>query len=101
MTAELVYAGVLTPEAAKTADYRSVLTRAIGQHEKVKVDTLLLDLQPGDRFLLCSDGLHEYIEGEAWLDRAMSAGDDLEKLTDELVAHASDAVAPTTSAWWW
>jgi len=31
----------------------------------------------------------------------MSAGDDLEKLTDELVAHASDAVAPTTSAWWW
>ena len=91
LAAELIEAGMMTVEMAEGSRYRSVLTRAIGQHESVKVDTLLLDLRPGDRFLLCSDGLSEYIADEAWLARVMAAGDDMEKLTDELVDHANDA----------
>ena len=92
LAAELIKGGVLTPETAKGNRYNSVLTRAIGNQESVQVDTLLLDVLPGDRFLLCSDGLSEYIEDEAWLARVMDASvDDFEELPDVLVAHANDA----------
>ncbi|MBI5538338.1 MAG: protein phosphatase 2C domain-containing protein [Deltaproteobacteria bacterium] len=41
---------------------KNVLTRAVGIQESVEVDTLFLELQSGDSFLLCSDGLHGYLE---------------------------------------
>ena len=91
LAAELIEGGMMTHEMAKGSRYHNVLTRVIGQHETVKVDTMLLDVLPGDRFLLCSDGLSAYIADEAWLARVMVAGDDMEKLTDVLVAHANEA----------
>ena len=91
LAAELIEGGMMTAEMAKDSRYHSVLTRAIGQHQVVKPDILLLDVLPGDRFLLCSDGMSEYIADESWLARAMGAsGDDLEELTDMLVAHANE-----------
>lgn len=54
-------AGVISKEQAATSQYRNVITRAVGIQESVQVDTLLVDLVPGDRFLLCSDGLHGYL----------------------------------------
>lgn len=59
---ELRLAGGLTREEAETSRYQHVLTRSIGPHEFVVVDTLLFDLLPGDRFLLCSDGLSNYFK---------------------------------------
>ena len=92
LAAELIKGGVLTPETAKGNRYNSVLTRAIGNQESVQVDTLLLDVLPGDRFLLCSDGLSEYVPDEAWLAQEMTtSADDFEELPDVLVAHANDA----------
>ena len=92
MAAELIMAGVLTPETARGTRHNSVLTRAIGSQESVKVDTLLLDVLPGDRFLLCSDGLSEYIPDTSWLSRVMNtSSEDFEELPDVLVAHANDA----------
>jgi serine/threonine protein phosphatase PrpC len=38
---------------------RHVLTNVVGAREQVEVHVRELDLQPGDRLLLCSDGLHE------------------------------------------
>ena len=35
--------------------------RAVGIQESVQVDTLPMDLMPGDMFMLCSDGLHGYL----------------------------------------
>ncbi|MFN2199087.1 MAG: hypothetical protein ACK2UW_23420, partial [Anaerolineales bacterium] len=41
---------------------REAVTRAVGVYESVEADTLDFDVLPGDRFLLCSDGLSEYAE---------------------------------------
>ena len=53
--------GLITPQEAKKSPHRNVITRAVGNREYVQVDTRLVGLQPGDRFLLCSDGLHGYL----------------------------------------
>jgi len=54
----LVERGYLRPEDVATYPRRNVITRAIGTHESVEVDTRIVDIRPGDTFLLCSDGLH-------------------------------------------
>jgi protein phosphatase len=54
---ELVREGRLTPEQAVVHPQRSIITRALGVDEDVQVDVYPLELDPGDRVLLCSDGL--------------------------------------------
>jgi len=53
--------GLITPQEAKKSPHRNVITRAVGNRDYVQVDTGLVKLRPGDRFLLCSDGLHGYL----------------------------------------
>ena len=53
---ELIAQGRLAPEDAATHPRRHMLTRTIGMPD-VRVDSLDIHLQPGDRVLLCSDGL--------------------------------------------
>ena len=62
---EMFLAGGLTKEQAATSRFQHALTRSIGPHQSVKVDTLLFDLLPGDRLLLCSDGLSNYFTDSA------------------------------------
>jgi PPM family protein phosphatase len=54
---EMVRDGVLTPEQAEVHPQRSTITRALGIDPRVEVDEYPIELQPGDRILLCSDGL--------------------------------------------
>ena len=57
--------GLITPEEAAVSPNRNVITRAVGHRDYVQVDTFICDLQVGDRYLLCTDGLHGYMdEGE-------------------------------------
>lgn len=53
--------GIITPEQAQMSKQKNVITRAVGSREYVEVDTRMLPVQGGDRFLLCSDGLHSYL----------------------------------------
>lgn len=55
-------AGLITAEQAKNSPRGNVITRAVGPREYVQVDTYVVPVQPGDRYLLCSDGLHGYLE---------------------------------------
>lgn len=48
--------------------FRNVLTRSIGGKPQVEVDALFIDLQPGDRILMCSDGITDYLSGSELLD---------------------------------
>lgn len=54
--------GLITPEEAAHAPGKNVITRAVGHQDYVEVDTIDLPVKPGDRFLLCSDGLHGYLQ---------------------------------------
>lgn len=54
--------GVITPEEAKRVPHRNVITRAVGNKDYVQVDTQLISVSVGDRFLICSDGLHGYVK---------------------------------------
>ena len=64
--AEEVRAGRLTAAAAEIHPYRHVITRSLnGSGEPVEVDTFgPFPLRPGDRILLCSDGLTETVADE-------------------------------------
>jgi PPM family protein phosphatase len=57
VVAELVEAGEITEEQAELDPRRSMITRALGVEPGVDVDLIPLELLPGDRVLLCSDGL--------------------------------------------
>jgi PPM family protein phosphatase len=64
--------GLLTPEEARRARFKNVITRALGVFPSVMVDTMSLELDPNDALLLCSDGLHRYF-GEAELAGLLAA----------------------------
>ena len=73
LMSEWVSIGVITSLAAKTHPRRHELTRALGQSPDVAIDLLAIDLRPGDRLLLCSDGLHGYVDERA-VKLALAAG---------------------------
>ena len=81
VAAAMVRAGVMTAEDAEQSPMRSVLSNAVGTSEHVHVDHVHLELEPGDRLLLCSDGLYDYFaprELVSWVtdvpgDRALAA----------------------------
>jgi protein phosphatase len=52
--------GMMTRAEAEKATGKNVITRAVGHKDYVQVDTVDIDVTLGDRFLLCSDGLHGY-----------------------------------------
>ncbi|WP_232531968.1 PP2C family protein-serine/threonine phosphatase [Microbacterium halophytorum] len=54
---ELVQAGRLSPEEAETHPYGNVITRAVGPSESVVPDYVRVEVEDGDRFVICSDGL--------------------------------------------
>ncbi|HEY8209072.1 MAG TPA: Stp1/IreP family PP2C-type Ser/Thr phosphatase [Myxococcaceae bacterium] len=64
LVAAQLKAGTITKEQAATSQYRNVITRAVGIQESVQVDTLIVEAVPGDTFLLCSDGLHGYLNDD-------------------------------------
>ncbi|MGB1015699.1 MAG: PP2C family protein-serine/threonine phosphatase [Nannocystaceae bacterium] len=55
-------AGYITPEEARTSGLRNMITRSVGRKSYVKVDVTPIRVQPGDQLLLCSDGLHRYLD---------------------------------------
>ena len=57
LVGEMVRGGTLTREEAAAHPQRSILSRALGTEAVVEVDEFTSDLQAGDVFLLCSDGL--------------------------------------------
>ena len=57
LVADLVEAGQITPEEARVHPQRSVITRALGSDPRTTADLYEINVEAGDRLLLCSDGL--------------------------------------------
>jgi len=89
LVAELVRTGRLSAEEAETHPQRSVITRALGTDPEVDVDVLTVQTEPGDLFLLCSDGLTTMVDDEE-IRRTLEEGrEDLEAVARELVGKAN------------
>jgi PPM family protein phosphatase len=73
LVADLVRSGRISPEEADTHPQRSVITRALGTDPEVDVDSLAVDAQPGDLYLLCSDGLTTMLADEEILEILLGA----------------------------
>ena len=86
---ELVVAGVLTPEQARTHPRRNVVTRALGGGPDLVADHWLLPATGGARFLICSDGLFGELPDEAMAPLLAIA--DPQQAAASLVAAANDA----------
>ena len=52
---------LITPEEARKARFKNVITRALGAFPSVQVDSLTFELEKGDVLLLCTDGLYRYV----------------------------------------
>lgn len=59
---EMVDRGILRVEDAVGHPMGHILSRAIGVRDEVQIDRVSGEVQPGDIFLLCSDGLHGYVD---------------------------------------
>ena len=81
---EMVRSGELTPEEAAVHPHRHILTRALGIEPSIEVDCWELDLEPGSRVLLCSDGLTNEL-GEQEIAEVLLDEPDAEKAAGELV----------------
>ena len=88
----LVDSGHLTPEEAKTAPNRNIITRAVGTDSGVETDVFVteLDTVAGNTYvLLCSDGLTNHID-EAGLAEIVSSDTTPEEKTESLINRAND-----------
>ena len=64
----MVRAGEITAEEAKHHPDKNIITRAIGASWDIRVDFFEVDLVPGDKILMCSDGLSNMVDDEKLLD---------------------------------
>ena len=88
IVAALVEAGQLNWDEAAKHPQSNAITRAVGVGEELELDKIRGDALPGDRFLLCSDGLNKYA-GVAELG-VMLSGAPIEVVTDTLIQMALD-----------
>ena len=91
LVAELVRSGRLTQEEADNHPQRFVITRVLGTDPDVDVDTLTVEAEPGDLFLICSDGLTSMLRDEDILQIVDAAGRDPELAARTLVDAANEA----------
>ena len=86
MVADMVRKGVLTEEQAACHPMRNYITRAVGTEANIEIDMYTHNRRKGDRWLICSDGLHGMISTEELI--RLMAEEDLEKAADNLLQAA-------------
>jgi serine/threonine protein phosphatase PrpC len=87
---EQVQAGMLTEAEAEKHPLRNVITRALGGALQVVPDASEINAQPGDVFLLCSDGLTGMVPEDEILRLVTTSDGDLEKACQQLIDAANE-----------
>jgi protein phosphatase len=91
LVAELVRTGQITPAEAEDHPQRAVITRALGTDARVEVDTFEVATEPGDLYLLCSDGLSGMVDDRTLAKILGRQHDDLQATARALIAAANAA----------
>ena len=89
---EQVRAGLLTREQAHHSHVRNIITRAVGNQRDIQVDVFRETVQVGDVFLLCSDGLHGYVEEPTLVEVMQNTA--FEQIVPTMIKLANDAGGP-------
>jgi PPM family protein phosphatase len=90
MVQELLRNGYLTEEEARVSQHKNVITRALGIDAEVEPDMQQHLVEPGDIYLLCSDGLSNLLSDEEISTRLDSIGPDTLQAARELVRMANE-----------
>lgn len=88
----LVDAGEISAEEARNHSYAHIVTRAVGANPDLALETSNGELEPGDRFLLCSDGLTSVVDDHQILE--LINGSDISSAIDNLINRTLDNGAP-------
>ncbi|MCU6760767.1 Serine/threonine phosphatase stp [uncultured Roseburia sp.] len=86
---EMVRMGELDEEKARSHPDKNIITRAIGAEEELKIDFFEVPLQPGDKVMMCTDGLTNMIEDTDMLSVLNEPGVSLDKKVESLVNTAN------------
>ncbi|MCV2864485.1 PP2C family protein-serine/threonine phosphatase [Albidovulum sediminicola] len=88
LVAEFVLSGQMTWDEADAHPQSNAITRAVGVGDELELDKIRGEVNPGDRFLLCSDGLNKY--ATTGMIRRILARDPIETVADALLQVALD-----------
>jgi len=86
---ERVDAGILSADNARNHPYSSILTRVLGTEEDVEADMIDVSMQPGDLYLICSDGLSGMVDDER-IAELLGADSSIAEKSAELIRAAYD-----------
>jgi serine/threonine protein phosphatase PrpC len=81
---------IITEEEARNHRYKNVITRALGNRPELEIDVRVEQVESGDLYLVCSDGLSGMVGDEAILD-TLNSMDDLRECANKLVMLANEA----------
>jgi serine/threonine protein phosphatase PrpC len=89
---EKLRAGLISRDEVKTDQMKNVITRSVGFEKDVNVETYFMEVQVGDCFLLCSDGLSGLVDDIDILktvQKHLFEEGDIQKVVDELISNAN------------
>jgi serine/threonine protein phosphatase PrpC len=89
LVAELVRRGELSPQEAEVHPQRAVITRALGTDPDVDVDAFSVEAEPGDVYLICSDGLSDMVDAGSLEEIVRRYRGDLDQAARALVQAAN------------
>lgn len=87
---EQIDAGLISQEQAAFSSNKNLVTRAVGVEDTVLLEMHLHDVQPGDIYLMCSDGLSDMLDDSA-IEQLLMSAQTLEEVATGLIAAANDA----------
>lgn len=87
---EQIDSGLITVEQAAFSANKNLVTRAVGVEDTVLLETHLHEVQSGDCYLLCSDGLSDMLDDDA-IEQLLLGCDLLPEAAGQLIAAANDA----------
>lgn len=89
LVAELVRKGELSPQEARRHPDKNIITRALGIQEETEMDLFPFPVKPGNRYLLCSDGLSNMVE-DTELRRIVEQNKNLYEIAGDLITRANE-----------